>query len=113
MIKDLKNVIITFGLIALVLTQGSLFYQKKVKAEDILATQQFELQNIKKNKLAKIAQNQSATPSTAGSVTTNQAQIDLAKKQATLLTQQKAQAQLLAQQQAQMTMRQSRRSRAS
>lgn len=98
MIKDLKNVIITFGLIALVLTQGSLFYQKKVKAEYLLATQQSELQNIKKNKLAKIAQNKT---------------LKQQNTQAQLLAEQKAQAQLLAQQQAQMTMRPSRRSRAS
>lgn len=96
MIKDLKNVIITFGLIALVLTQGSLFYQKKVRAEYILATKQSELQNIKKNKLAKIAQDKT---------------LKQQNTQAQLLAQQQAQAN--AQAQAQMTMRPSRQSRAS
>jgi hypothetical protein len=96
MIKDLKNVIITFGLIALVLTQGSLFYQKKVRAEYILATQQSKLQNIKKSKLVKIAQDKT---------------LKQQNTQAQLLAQQQAQAN--AQAQAQMTMRPSRQSRAS
>ncbi len=44
--KDFKNVIITFGLIAVALMSGSFLYQKKVQSEYVLAAKQEQLQNL-------------------------------------------------------------------
>lgn len=44
--KDFKNVIITFGLIAIALMSGSFLYRKKVQIEYVLATKQEQLQNL-------------------------------------------------------------------
>lgn len=46
MIKDFKNVIITFGLIAAALTSGSFLYRKKVESEYAIAVKQEQLQNL-------------------------------------------------------------------
>jgi hypothetical protein len=54
--EDLKNVIITFGLIAFVFTGGFFTYREKVNRENILTLKQ-ELQNTKNENLAKIEQN--------------------------------------------------------
>jgi hypothetical protein len=123
--EDLKNVIMTFGLIALVFTQGSLAYQKKINREYILAQKQEELQKINENKILaerqniliaeakrkedlikqqiikeqaiiKNAQNNTNTQTSVSS----QVQLDLARNQALLLAQQQAAAQILAKQQA-------------
>lgn len=120
---DLKNVIMTFGLIALVFTQGSLAYQKKIHKEYVLSTTKQEeilrtnnekvlannLSLIQKQKIdllkQQIAQNQLAILNSQNNstspVTNTQAQIDLARNQALLLSQQQAQAKALTQQQAQ------------
>lgn len=117
--EDLKNVIMTFGLIALVFTQGSLAYQKKINREYILAQKQEELQKIneikilaekqnlliaeakKKEELIKqqIAKEQTIINNGKTS-TTSQTQLDLARNQALLLAQQQIEAQILAKQQA-------------
>lgn len=44
--QDIKNVIITFGLIATALVSGSFLYRKKIENENILALQQEQFQNI-------------------------------------------------------------------
>jgi len=117
--EDIKNVIMTFGLIALVFTQGSLAYQKKINREYILAQKQEELQKIneikilaekqnlliaeakKKEELIKqqIAKEQTIINNGKTS-TTSQTQLDLARNQALLLAQQQIEAQILAKQQA-------------
>lgn len=51
--EDLKNVIITFGLIALVFTQGSLAYQKKIYREFVASVEQQKLEKNKNNELVK------------------------------------------------------------
>lgn len=121
--KDLKNVLITFGLIALVFTQGSFVYRIKVKNEYISALEQEKLQRIKIIEFTKAKQNitvqvkQQVLPKkqvakkiltaqkTKSNNTANQntslatqAQADLTRQQAIILSQQTAQAQ--AQQQA-------------
>ena len=47
MIEDFKNVIITFGLIAIVFMQGSYSYEKKIQNDIIIAIQQENVQRIK------------------------------------------------------------------
>lgn len=123
---NLKNVVITFSLIALVFTQGSLSYQKKIYKDYIATNKQDQLLATKKSNLSKLEQNRlllnqikqqelanqqallnvSTTPATP-STNTSTAQADLlaqqqaqarARAQAQLLAQQKAKAQ--AQQQA-------------
>lgn len=137
---NIKNVVITFSLIALVFTQGSLTYQKKIY-KDYIAQEQ--LLNTKKSNLSKLEQNRlllnqikqqelanqqallntSTTPVTSNT-NTSTAQADLlaqqqakARAQAQLLAQQKAQAlaqqQALAQAQAQAQTAPSRQSSAS
>lgn len=47
MIEDFKNVIITFGLIAIVFLQGSYSYERKIQNDIIIAIQQENVQRIK------------------------------------------------------------------
>ncbi|HEY5588962.1 MAG TPA: hypothetical protein VIK86_08410 [Candidatus Paceibacterota bacterium] len=47
MIEDFKNVIITFGLIAIVFLQGSYSYERKIQNDIIIAIQQENIQRIK------------------------------------------------------------------
>lgn len=123
--EDLKNVIITFGFIALVLTNGSFAYQKNVRDEYILAVKQEELQRAKmaeqlalaaqsslleqarqeELKKQQIAREQLAIQNAKNQDTLNQtlaakAKADLARQQA-LALQQQQQALALAQQKAQ------------
>lgn len=109
--KDLTNVIITFGLVALVFTQGSFAYKDKVK-QDVLLSKIEELSKKKNNNVfvqevkkvqntqnqitSQISKNQTSTANQS----TVQAQIDLAKKEAMLKAEQQAQADQLAKQQA-------------
>ncbi|MFA7000115.1 MAG: hypothetical protein WC241_03290 [Candidatus Paceibacterota bacterium] len=51
MMEDLKTVVITFGLVALVFLQGSLMYQKKIHNEYILAVKQEQSQKTKISKI--------------------------------------------------------------
>ncbi len=44
MINDFKNVVITFGLVALVFVGGFFSYQKRIEAEDMSDTYQNEIQ---------------------------------------------------------------------
>ena len=44
--QDIKNVIITFGLIATALVSGSFLYRKKIETEYLLAVKQEQLQNL-------------------------------------------------------------------
>jgi hypothetical protein len=127
--EDFKNIIITFSLIALVFTQGSLAYQKKVYKDYVSTSIQGGLLTTNNSNLTKIEQNKillnniqqqqlanqqtilkqsanstttTSTPSTSTSTTTTQAQADIARQQALAQAQALAQqkAQLLAQQQA-------------
>lgn len=138
--KDLKNVILTFGLIIFVSTWGSLVYSKNIENNQLLTVQQGKLKNdqiiadqIKKQALLKkqITQTQSALNNIQNQNTptpTSIAQADALKQQALLLAEQQAQilaqqkaanaiaqqkAQALAQAQTQNTMPVSRNSRAS
>lgn len=57
--KDLVNVVITFGIIALVTTSGSFIYKKKLDQEERIATIKFyeaEVQRLENEKLAIIEQ---------------------------------------------------------
>jgi len=124
--ENLKNVVITFGLIGLVFTQGSLMYQKKLykgildtnkQQEELISTQNETLAKIENNNLidqqnSQITQTPSAVPKTTiPSSTTDktktQADIIAKAQQAALLAKQEAdaaadaqQAALIAQQQA-------------
>jgi hypothetical protein len=51
MMEDLKTVVITFGLVALVFLQGSLMYQKKIHNEYVLAVKQEQAQKTKISKI--------------------------------------------------------------
>ena len=44
--QEIKNVIITFGLIATALISGSFLYQKKIGSENLLAVKQEQLQSM-------------------------------------------------------------------
>lgn len=44
--KDIKNVIVTFGLIATALISGSFLYRKKAESDYALAVKQEQLQNL-------------------------------------------------------------------
>ena len=126
--ENLKNVVITFGLIGLVFTQGSLMYQKKLYKgvldtnklqEELISTQNETLAKIENDNLidqqnSQITQAPSAVPKTTSpsSTTTTdktktQADIITKAQQAALLAKQEAdaladaqQAALIAQQQA-------------
>jgi len=123
MSKDLKNVLITFGLIAIVATGGSLIYRRNLQDEGAIASiKQEKLQRIKNNKIIadqlkkealikeQIAQNQLDLQQSQNTNTSTSAQTQadlLAKQKALLLAQQQAEklaaqkkAQLLAEQQA-------------
>ena len=112
MMKDLKNVLITFGLIGLVFAQGSSLYQNKIKKENAaLVASQEKLIKIEQNKLAQITAQQEALKKQQELVATsaqddsnqalyNQQQIDLANKQAALLVKEQAAAKALASQKA-------------
>lgn len=136
--KDLKNVILTFGLIIFVSTWGSLVYSKNIENDQLSIVQQGKLKDAKvladqakKQALLKkqIAQNQIALNNIQNQNTPNatvqadalkQKALLLAEQQAQILAQQKAdqaiakqKAQALAQMQMQNTMPISRKSRAS
>ena len=114
MIKDLKNVIITFGLIALVFTLGSSVYQKKIKQENSIlaanqtATNDSKLIQAEKDNLFSILKQQEdlkkqqelnsqfATQNTSTENTSDQTEADLVKQQSLLLAEQKAKAKILA-----------------
>ncbi len=121
MLKDIKNVIISFGLIGLVFGLGSSAYQEKSEKDQALAVKIEELQKIKDSNLAKAEQDkqladlklkqknladkiaiQKANEIANKNQALNQAQTAEAQKQATLLVQQQAQieAQILAEQKA-------------
>lgn len=59
MMEDLKTVVITFGLVALVFLQGSLMYQKKINNEYVVAAKQGQSQ---KTKTAKLTTSQNKVP---------------------------------------------------
>ncbi len=110
--EDLKNVIITFGLVAFVFTGGFFTYKQKNIQENISILAE-ELQKVKDENLKKSLENSSLQEEL--SIVKNiqdqksrdqalkQAESELARKQATALQQQqaqaKAQAQILLQQQ--------------
>ena len=114
MIKDLKNVIITFGLIALVFTQGYSLYQKKIKQENsilaanqtaikddkLIKTEQDNLLSILKQqedlKNQQVLDSQLATQNTSTENNSDQTEANLAKQQSLLLAEQKAKAKILA-----------------
>ncbi len=106
--KDLKNVIITFGLIAFVATWGSLVYKKNIESSELLIVQQGKLKDAKiladqqkKQALLKkqIAQTQSALNNIQNQTDpASTAKADALKQQALLLT--KQQTQIAAQQKA-------------
>lgn len=60
--EDLKTVVITFGLVALVFLQGSLMYQKKIHNEYILAVKQEQAQKTKISKVQNGVQAQLKKP---------------------------------------------------
>jgi len=121
MLKDLKNVVIAFGLVGLVFGLGSSAYQEKSEKDQALAIKIEELQKIKDANLAKAKQDQQladlklkqknladqlatqkANDLAAQNQALSQAQVAEAQKKAALLAEQQAQveAQLLAQQKA-------------
>lgn len=59
MMEDLKTVVITFGLVALVFLQGSLMYQKKINNEYVVAAKQ---EQAHKTKTAKLTTSQNKVP---------------------------------------------------
>lgn len=109
--KDFKNVIITFALIALVFTQASSAYQKKVKSDQVITTRRNELlskteqdklitqmkkdEELQKQKIATeqlAIQNAKNNQDDLSKALAAQAEAELARQQAILLAQQQARA---------------------
>ena len=120
MLDEIKNVIIAFGLIAIVFMQGSFTYQKKIQKEQTAILIQQEFQKLKNEDLIKSKQNilnqkeiiadevipvQTTTVTSNNNSTTSQSDLALVKEKAALLLEQKTlikqqAARVLAQQQA-------------
>lgn len=74
--KDLRNVIITFSLIALVFTGSSFVYAKKQEKEYLLSLHQSDLERLEKEKSELIEQNREL----AESLKKYQSELEIVKK---------------------------------